>query len=66
MSEHNGPGVPTESPASPAQDAPLLRVVNVNKCFSLRTGAFRPRAELHAVDSVSLSIAKRETSRSGR
>ncbi len=61
MSEHNGAGVPTESPASPAQDAPLLRVVNVNKCFSLRTGAFRPRAELHAVDSVSLSIAKRET-----
>ena len=40
---------------------PLLRTRNLHKCFKLRTGAFRPKAELHAVDSVSISVAKQET-----
>jgi oligopeptide/dipeptide ABC transporter ATP-binding protein len=39
----------------------LLRTNKLNKYFNLRTAPFRPKVRVHAVDSVSLSIAKQET-----
>ena len=51
-----GAGVPTQLPASSARACAAAAHHQPEQILLARTGAFRPRAELHAVDSVSLSI----------
>jgi len=43
------------------EETMILRVINLKKHFPLRTGIFKPKKYVHAVDNVSFSVRENET-----